>query len=146
MAALALGVFVVSLDGTLTAVANPVLARDLGASLADLQWIFNIYLLAMAGMLVLSGRLGDRFGRRRVFLVGVGLFGAASVGVGAAPVVEVAIVFRGVQGVAGALIVTNALALLRRTFSRAELPKALSVFAGLIGAASAAGPLIGGLL
>ncbi len=146
MTAIALGVLIVSLDGTITAVANPVLVVDLGASLSGLQWITNIYLLAMAATLVLAGRLGDRFGRRSVFLSGIVGFGLASAGIALAHSVEMVIFSRLGQGIFGALIVTNALALLRSVFSEAALPKALAVFASLIGASSAAGPLIGGLL
>src|SRR5689334_10825063 len=82
MVAIALGMIVVLLDGTITAVANPVLAGDLGATLGDLQWITNVYLLALASVLVLAGKLGDRFGRKRVFLTGIVGFGIASVGIG----------------------------------------------------------------
>ncbi|MEV0354833.1 DHA2 family efflux MFS transporter permease subunit [Nocardia sp. NPDC050697] len=146
MTAIALGVLIVSLDGTITAVANPVLARELGATLSDLQWITTIYLLAMAATLVLAGKLGDRFGRRTVFLTGVAGFGVSSAVIACAPVVAVVIAGRLGQGIFGALIVTNALALLRVLFTREALPKALSLFASLIGASSAAGPLIGGLL
>ena len=146
MTAIALGVLIVSLDGTITAVANPVLVVDLGASLSGLQWITNIYLLAMAATLVLAGKLGDRFGRRSVFLSGIVGFGVASAGIALAHSVEMVIFSRLGQGIFGALIVTNALALLRSLFSEATLPKALAVFASLIGASSAAGPLIGGLL
>ncbi|OFE10858.1 MFS transporter [Rhodococcus sp. 1139] len=137
MTAIALGVLIVSLDGTITAVANPVLVVDLGASLSGLQWITNIYLLAMAATLVLAGRLGDRFGRRSVFLSGIVGFGLASAGIALAHSVEMVIFSRLGQGIFGALIVTNALALLRSLFSEATLPKALAVFASLIGASSA---------
>ncbi|MFC9557740.1 DHA2 family efflux MFS transporter permease subunit [Rhodococcus sp. NPDC056960] len=146
MIAIALGVLIVSLDGTITAVANPVLAHDLGASLSGLQWITNIYLLAMAATLVLAGKLGDRFGRRTVFLVGIVGFGAASAAIACAPSVMMVITGRLGQGLFGALIITNALALLRALFPAETLPKALSLFASLIGASSAAGPLLGGLL
>lgn len=146
MVAIALGVLIVSLDGTITAVANPILALDLGASLSGLQWITNIYLLAMAATLVLSGKLGDRFGRRTVFLTGIVGFGIASAGIAVSQSVGMVITSRLGQGLFGALIVTNALALLRTLFPAESLPKALALFASLIGASSAAGPLIGGLL
>ncbi|MFF2107122.1 DHA2 family efflux MFS transporter permease subunit [Rhodococcus koreensis] len=146
MIAIALGVLIVSLDGTITAVANPILARDLGASLAGLQWITNIYLLAMAATLVLAGKLGDRFGRRTVFLTGIVGFAFASAAIACSPSVAMVIAGRLGQGLFGALIITNALALLRTLFPAEKLPKALSLFASLIGASSAAGPLVGGLL
>lgn len=146
MAAIAVGVVIVGLDGTITAVANPVLASDLGASLAGLQWITNIYLLAMASTLVLAGEVGDRWGRRRVFLGGVFGFALSSAVIAVAPSVAVVIGGRLGQGLFGALIVTNAVALLRATFSTEALPKALATFSALIGASAATGPLIGGFL
>ncbi|WP_307797066.1 MFS transporter [Williamsia soli] len=146
LAAIAMGVFIVALDGTITAVANPVLAKDLGASLGGLQWITNVYLLALASMLVLAGRLGDRYGKKTIFIVGIIGFGVASVGIGLSPSVMSVIVFRGLQGLFGALIITNALSLLRSTFSIEKLPWAISVFSALIGAASAGGPILGGIL
>ncbi|MGX6449014.1 MFS transporter [Patulibacter sp. S7RM1-6] len=146
MVAIAFGMVVVLLDGTITAVANPVLAEDLEASLGDLQWITNVYLLALAATLVLSGKLGDRFGRKRVFLIGVVGFGISSVWIGTSPAVWSVIAARVFQGLFGSLIVTNALALLRATFPADQLPKALGVFGALTGVSSAAGPIIGGLI
>lgn len=146
MLAIALGVTVVMLDGTITAVANPELALDLGATLSDLQWITNVYLLALAATLVLVGKLGDRYGRRTIFLIGVGGFGLASVAIGSAPAVSAVIVARAFQGLFGAMIITNSLSLLRATFSVAELPRALAVFSAITGLSTAAGPIVGGLL
>ncbi|MFC5950474.1 DHA2 family efflux MFS transporter permease subunit [Pseudonocardia lutea] len=143
---IAIGVFLVALDGTITAVANPVLGAQLGASLGGLQWVTNIYLLALASTLVLAGRLGDRWGRRRVFLIGVTGFAIASAVVGLAVSVEMAVVGRGLQGLFGSLIITNAISLLRLSFPPERLPIALSTFAAVIGASSAAGPIIGGVL
>lgn len=146
MVAIALGMIVVLLDGTITAVANPVLAEDLGATLGDLQWITNVYLLALASILVLAGKLGDRFGRKTIFLTGIVGFGIASIGIGASQAVWMVIAWRVVQGLFGALIVTNALALLRETFPADKLPAALGAFAAITGASSAAGPIVGGLV
>ena len=138
--------FLVALDGTITAVANPVLAFDLSATLAELQWVTTAYLVSMAATLVVAGRMGDRFGKARIFLVGIAGFSTASVGVGLAPTVELVVASRGLQGLFGALIVTNALSILRTSFARDRLAAALSTFAAVIGAASAGGPVLGGLL
>lgn len=142
----AIGMFVVALDGTITAVANPVLATELGASLSGLQWITNAYLLAMAGTLVLAGKLGDTWGRTQAYLCGVAGFGLASTMIGLAPNVGVVVVGRGLQGIFGALIITNSLALIRSSFPVRKLPGALSAFAAIVTSASAGGPVIGGLL
>src|ERR1700735_4309899 len=80
----AMGVIMVGIDGSVVAVANPYIGRDLHASLADLQWVTNAYLLVIAVALILGGKLGDHFGRRRVFLIGVIGFSAASLGIGLA--------------------------------------------------------------
>jgi MFS family permease len=143
---IASGVFLVALDGTITAVANPVLAVELKATLGGLQWVTSAYLLALAGVLVLAGRLGDRWGRKTTFQIGVAGFALSSVGIAASPTIEAVIAARVGQGVFGALIVTNALSLLRTSYSGARLATALATFGTVIGAASATGPLIGGLL
>jgi EmrB/QacA subfamily drug resistance transporter len=146
LTAVAIGMFVVALDGTITAVANPVLATDLGATLGGLQWITNAYLLAMAGALVLAGKIGDRWGRTRAYLFGVVGFGIASTIIGLAPNVGTVVAGRALQGVFGALIITNSLALIRSSFPVRKLPGALSAFAAIVTSASAGGPVIGGLL
>ena len=146
LSTVAIGMFVVALDGTITAVANPVLATELGASLSGLQWITNAYLLAMAGTLVLAGKLGDTWGRKRAYLCGVAGFGLASTMIGLASNVGVVVAGRGLQGIFGALIITNSLALIRSSFPVRKLPGALSAFAAIVTSASAGGPVIGGLL
>lgn len=146
LGAVASGVFLVALDGTITAVANPRLAEELHASLAQLQWVTNVYLLALGAVLILAGRMGDRFGKRGVFLVGIAGFALSSAAIGLSPSVELVIAARGAQGLFGALIVTNAISLLRSTFSLERLPSALSAFGAVIGSATAAGPIVGGVL
>jgi len=120
LVASALGVIMVALDGTVVAIANPFIAQDLGASLADLQWVTNAYLLALAVLLIPAGWLGDRFGRRRMFLIGVVGLAVASLAVGLSGSIGEIIVFRVLQGVAGALIMPNTLALLRQAFPPAQ--------------------------
>src|SRR5687767_5908216 len=111
-----LGSGVAFLDGTIVNVAVPSIADDLDASLADLQWVLNAYLVTLSAFVLLGGSFGDRFGRRRVFLLGLGGFTAASVLCGAAPNVEVLVAARAVQGVGAALLVPGSLAILSATF------------------------------
>src|SRR6266700_4318571 len=116
----ALGVMMVALDGTIVAVANPAIQSHLHASLADIQWVTNAYLLALAVSLITIGKLGDRFGHKKVFLIGVTGFAASSAAIGLsgsiAGSISLVIAFRVLQGVFGAMLQPTALALLRRTF------------------------------
>ena len=112
----ALGVIMVGIDGSVVAVANPYIGKDLHASLADLQWVTNSYLLVIAVMLILGGKLGDRFGRRRIFLVGVAGFALTSLAIGLVGTIDGVILLRGLQGACGALLLPNTLALLRAAF------------------------------
>ncbi|MFF7007263.1 MFS transporter [Streptomyces fimicarius] len=137
---------IVALDGSVLFVAQPSLQRDLSASLAQVQWTSTAYLLAVASLLVLAGRLGDRYGHTRLLLTGSLGFGAASLGIAVAPSVGWVIALRAVQGVFGALSQPATLALLRQVYppDRLGLPVALRTSA--IGVAAAAGPLLGGFL
>ncbi|MCF6524743.1 MFS transporter [Streptomyces sp. JJ36] len=142
----ALGVTMVALDGTIVAIANPAIQRDLGASLADVQWITNGYLLALAVSLITAGKLGDRFGHRQTFLAGVVGFAAASAAIALAGSVSLVILFRVVQGLCGALLMPAALGLLRASFPAGRLNAAIGIWGAVIGASTAAGPIVGGLL
>jgi EmrB/QacA subfamily drug resistance transporter len=142
----ALGVVMVGLDGTVVSIANPAIGRSLHASLADLQWITNSYLLALAVALVPGGKLGDRYGRRLVFLIGVAGFALSSVGVAVIGSVAGAIAMRAVQGLFGALLLPNTIALLRAAFPEEELNRAVGIWSSSSAAAIAGGPVIGGLL
>jgi len=135
----------VGLDGTVGSIANPRIAHDLNASLPDLQWVTDAYLLALAVLLIPGGKLGDRFGRRLVFLVGVVGFALTSLGVGLIGSIEGVIVFRTLQGVAGALLMPNTLAILRSAFPPEKLNAAIGIWGGASGISIAAGPIIGGL-
>ncbi|UGY91184.1 MFS transporter [Streptomyces gobiensis] len=146
LVAVAIGVMMVALDGTIVAVANPAIQRDLGASLADVQWITNGYLLALAVALITAGKLGDRFGHRQTFLIGVVGFAAASAAIGLSGSVTLVIAFRVLQGLFGALLMPAALGLLRATFPAAKLNMAIGIWGAVIGASTAAGPIVGGLL
>jgi EmrB/QacA subfamily drug resistance transporter len=140
-----MGVIMVGIDGSVVAVANPYIGRDLHASLADLQWVTNAYLLVIAVTLILGGKLGDRFGRRRVFLVGVSGFAITSLAIGLVGTIDGVILLRGVQGAFGALLLPNTLALLRAAVSAEDLNRAVGIWVSASATATAAGPIVGGL-
>jgi EmrB/QacA subfamily drug resistance transporter len=146
LVAVALGVMMVGLDGTVVGVANPTIAADLEASLSGLQWVTNGYLLALAVLLILGGKLGDRYGRKKVFVIGIAGFALTSLGCALSPSIGVLIAFRVLQGVAGALLMPNTLALIRSAFPPAELNRAVGIWGGSSALAVASGPIIGGLL
>ncbi|MYS86141.1 MFS transporter [Embleya scabrispora] len=140
------GAMIVALDGTVLLVAQPSLQRSLGASVAQVQWTSTSYLLAVAGLLVIAGRLGDRYGHPRLMCVGVLGFGAASGGIALAPDVRWVIVLRAVQGVFGALLQPATLALLSSAYAPDRLGTPVAIRTSAIGIAAAAGPLLGGVL
>ncbi|MFJ3085315.1 MFS transporter [Streptomyces sp. NPDC086838] len=142
----AIGVMMVALDGTIVAIANPAIQQDLGASLADVQWITNGYMLALAVSLITAGKLGDRFGHRQTFLIGVVGFAAASGAIGLSGSVALVIAFRVLQGLFGALLMPAALGLLRATFPAEKLNMAIGIWGMVIGASTAGGPILGGVL
>ncbi|TDD09481.1 DHA2 family efflux MFS transporter permease subunit [Nonomuraea deserti] len=154
--AVSLGVIMVMLDGTVVGIANPVIQADLKASLSDLQWVTSGYLLALAVFLITAGKLGDLFGHKRVFLIGVAGFAITSVGIGlSAELADIIpglspvgalIGLRVLQGLFGALLQPAALALLRGAFPGEKLNQAMGAWGGIIGLSSAAGPIVGGVL
>lgn len=133
-----------SLDATVVNVALPHIGDDLGAGLGSLQWVLTGYLLSLGSLILLGGALGDRFGRRRVFLVGTGWFVAASLLCGAAPTIEALIAARVLQGVGAALLTPGSLAILQASFREEERSKAVGAWSGLGGVAGAIGPFVGG--
>jgi len=145
LVSVALGVIMVGIDGTVVAVANPYIGKDLHSSLTDLQWVTNSYLLVIAVMLILGGKLGDRYGRRKVFLIGVAGFSLTSLVIGLVGTIDGVIVLRGVQGAFGALLLPNTLALLRAAFPAEELNRAVGIWVSASATATAAGPIVGGL-
>ncbi|AWW39786.1 MFS transporter [Streptomyces cadmiisoli] len=142
----AVGVMMVALDGTIVAIANPAIATDLKASWAEVQWITNAYFLALAVSLITAGKLGDRFGHRQTFLVGVVGFAAASGAIGLSDSIAAVITFRVGQGLFGALLMPAALGLLRATFPAEKLNMAIGIWGMVIGASTAGGPILGGVL
>ncbi|MGW2395888.1 MFS transporter [Kitasatospora sp. NPDC001664] len=146
LAATALGSGMAMLDGTVVNVALPRIGADLGASMAALQWTVNAYLLTLAGLILLGGSLGDRYGRRRVFLIGVVWFTAASALCAFAPNVGLLIAARALQGIGGALLTPGSLAMLQASFHPDDRSGAVGVWSGLGGVGAAAGPFLGGWL
>ncbi|MGW4025811.1 MFS transporter [Streptomyces sp. NPDC005009] len=142
----AVGVMMVALDGTIVAIANPAIGKDLGATWTDLQWITNAYFLALAVSLITAGKLGDRFGHRQTFLIGVAGFAASSAAIGLSDGITMVIVFRVFQGLFGALLMPAALGLLRATFPAEKLNMAIGIWGMVIGASTAGGPILGGVL
>ncbi|MFI7384932.1 MFS transporter [Streptomyces sp. NPDC049813] len=142
----AIGVMMVALDGTIVAIANPAIQKDLGASFADVQWITNGYFLALAVTLITAGKLGDRFGHRQTFLIGVVGFAAASGAIGLSDSIAFVVTFRVFQGLFGALLMPAALGLLRATFPAEKLNMAIGIWGMVIGASTAGGPILGGVL
>ncbi|MFJ6442009.1 MFS transporter [Streptomyces sp. NPDC091649] len=136
----------VALDGTIVAIANPAIKDDLDASLADVQWITNGYLLALAVALITAGKLGDRFGHRQTFLIGIAGFALASGAIGLSSEISLVVLFRVLQGLFGALLMPAALGLLRATFPAEKLNMAIGIWGMVIGASTAGGPIVGGLL
>jgi len=141
-----LGAGMALLDSTVVNIALPVIGKDFHASLAGLQWIATSYLLTLSGLLLLGGSLGDRFGRRRVFVVGVAWFAAASALCGLAPDEAVLIGARALQGVGGALLTPGSLAIIQSVFVAKDRGRAIGAWTGLSGVASAVGPFLGGWL
>nr|WP_097972436.1 MFS transporter [Streptomyces sp. gb14] len=144
--AVAIGVMMVALDGTIVAIANPAIQKDLGATLADVQWITNGYLLALAVALITAGKLGDRFGHRQTFLIGIAGFAVSSAAIGFSKEIGLVVLFRVLQGLFGALLMPAALGLLRATFPAEKLNMAIGIWGMVIGASTAGGPIVGGLL
>jgi MFS family permease len=130
LASSAAGAAIVALDGTVLTVVQPTLQRELGASLAQVQWTSTAYLVAVASLLVSAGRIGDRYGHQRVFALGMLGFGVASAGVGLAPGVGWVIGLRVVQGVFGALLQPATLGMLRAAFPPDRLAVPIAVRAG----------------
>ncbi len=134
------------LDATVVNVALPHIGEDLNASVSSLQWVLTGYLLALASLILLGGALGDRYGRRKVFVIGTVWFAVASLLCGAAPNVEVLVGARVLQGVGAALLTPGSLAILQAVFVEADRAKAVGAWSGLGGVAGALGPFVGGWL
>ncbi len=144
LAAAALGSGIAFLDGTVVNVALRTIGEDLDASLAELQWITNGYLLSLASLILLGGSLGDRFGRRRLFVIGTVWFAVASLLCGVAPNPEVLIAARVLQGIGGALLTPASLAMIQGVFVHEDRAAAIGAWSGLTSVSGAIGPFLGG--
>ena len=141
-----LGSSMAFIDGTVVNVALPVLQIELHATATEVQWVVEAYSLFLAALILVGGSLGDHFGRRRMYALGIVLFTLASVGCGLAPTVTVLIVARAFQGVGGALLVPGSLAIISASFDTQHRGRAIGTWSGFTAITSAIGPVLGGLL
>jgi len=146
LAATILGSSMVFIDGTVVNVALPALQTNLNATVTDVQWVIEAYTLFLAALLLLGGSLGDLFGRKKIYAIGVVLFALASVWCGLAPNIHQLIVARGAQGVGGALLVPGSLAIISATFAEKERGQAIGTWSGATAITAALGPVLGGWL
>jgi EmrB/QacA subfamily drug resistance transporter len=134
------------LDATVVNIALPSIGRDFGADFRTLQWIVNAYTLTLAALILLAGALGDHFGRRRVFIIGVTWFALASLLCGLAPTAQILVAARALQGIGGALLTPGSLAIISSSFVATDRARAVGAWSGLSGVAAAVGPFVGGYL
>ncbi len=134
------------IDGTVVNVALPAIQSDLDTSVTGAQWVVNSYMLMLSALILVGGAAGDRFGRRRIFVIGVAVFTAASVACGMAPGAGMLIAARAVQGIGGALLVPNSLAIISASFPEGERGRAIGTWAGFSSLTMALGPVLGGWL
>lgn len=146
LAATILGSSLAFIDGTVVSVALPAIAHEFHASGAQVQWVVESYSLFLSALLLVGGSLGDHFGRRRIFALGIALFTIASVGCGLARSIEWLILARSVQGIGAALLVPGSLAIISASFEPSERGRAIGTWSGFSGITAAVGPLLGGWL
>ena len=144
LAATILGSAIAAIDATVVGIALPAIGRDFDTGLSTLQWVVTAYTLTLAGLLLIAGALGDRYGRRRVFLVGVIWFAIASALCGLAPGSGTLIAARALQGIGAALLTTGSIAILQASLATEDRSKAIGAWYGFGGIANAIGPFIGG--
>jgi EmrB/QacA subfamily drug resistance transporter len=146
LAATILGSSMTFIDGTVVNVALPALQEDLHATITDVQWVIEAYSLFLSGLLLVGGSLGDQFGRKRMFLAGIGLFTLASIGCGLAPSIRALITARAIQGVGAAFLVPGSLAIISATFDGVDRGRAIGTWSGFSAITSGIGPVAGGWL
>lgn len=134
------------IDGTVVNIALPALQATMGATIADVQWVVEAYTLFVSALMLTGGALGDRFGRRRIFTIGVAMFAAASIACGLAPNIGALIAFRGLQGIGAALMVPGSLAIISASFPDEERGKAIGTWSAFTSITTVIGPLVGGAL
>jgi EmrB/QacA subfamily drug resistance transporter len=142
-----LSLLIVSMDATIVNVAIPSIRTDLGASASQLQWVIDVYTLVLASLLLLSGAAGDRFGRRRIFQIGLAVFALASLMCSLAPDIETLIAARFLQAIGGSMMNPVAMSIITQVFTgRVERARAIGVWGGVVGISMALGPIVGGAL
>jgi EmrB/QacA subfamily drug resistance transporter len=146
VAATVLGSGMAALDATVVGIALPAIGRNFHASVSSVQWVVDAYTLTLAGLILLGGTLGDSYGRRKLFTIGVVWFAAASLLCGLAPTSGVLIAARALQGIGGALLTPGSLAILQASFAKEDRSAAIGAWSGLGGVATAIGPFLGGWL
>src|SRR6267378_272239 len=146
LAATILGSSMAFIDGTVVNVALPALQASFHASVVDVQWVVESYGLFLAALILVGGSLGDLFGRRRIFLVGVSIFAVASAGCGVASNIHQLIIARSIQGVGAALLVPGSLAIISTSFDEKSRGQAIGTWSGFTAITTAIGPVLGGWL
>jgi EmrB/QacA subfamily drug resistance transporter len=146
LAATIVGSGMAFIDATIVNVALPAIQHDLRATASEMQWVVESYALFLASLLLVGGSLGDHFGRRRIFTIGVAIFAMASAGCALSRDVHLLILVRGLQGIGGALLVPGRLALISASFPEQERGRAIGTWSGFSGITAAVGPVVGGLL
>ena len=146
LTATVLGSSMAFIDSTVVSVAQPTIGREFHADIAGLQWVSIGYLLTLSGLLLLGGALGDRLGRRRIYVIGVSWFAVASLLCAVSPNITFLILFRVIQGIGGALLTPGSLAILEASFRKEDRSAAIGAWSGLGGIATAFAPFLGGWL
>jgi EmrB/QacA subfamily drug resistance transporter len=146
LTAMVLGSAMTAIDSTVVGIALPAIGRNFSLSVSSLQWVVTAYLISLAGLLLVGGALGDRYGRRRIFVIGVVWFALSSLVCALAPDAGSLIAGRALQGIGGALLTPGSLAILQASFAPDDRPRAIGAWSGLGGVATAIGPFVGGSL
>ena len=146
LAVISLSLFIILLDVTIVNIALPHIMTAFKVGLSSIEWVFNVYVLVFAALLLTLGKLGDLFGRRLLFVIGLGIFTLASLGCSLAPSFGVLLIFRGIQAIGGAAMMPATLSILNVEFSKGQRGLALGIWGAVAGAANALGPIIGGSL